>query len=80
MDPNKLGTLTETVLSYVNGNLQKVNMTLHSIDDTVAHLSKDVIAMDTNVSDNIVEQSWVVKQLYDEEGFNCKRMHKTCYN
>ena len=63
MDPNKLGTLTETVLPYVNGNLLKVNTTLNTIDDTVARLSQDVVAMDNNVSDNIAEQSRVVKQL-----------------
>ena len=67
MDPNKLGTLTETVLPYVNGNLLQINTTLNSIDDTVARLSQDVVAMDSNVSNNIAEQSRVVKQLWDEE-------------
>ena len=67
MDPNKLGTLTETVLPYVNGNLLKVNTTLNTIDDTVARLSQDVIAMDSNVADNITEQSRVIKQLWDKE-------------
>ena len=67
MDPNELGTLTETVLPYVNGNLLNVNMTLNSMDDTVARLSQDVVCMETNLSDNIVEHSRVITQLWDEE-------------
>ena len=40
MDPKKLGTLTEIVLQYVNGNLQNVDTTLNIIDNTVDRLSK----------------------------------------
>ena len=61
MDPNKLGNLTETVFPYVNGNLLKVNTTLNNIDCSMARLSQDVVTMDSNVSDNITEQSRVVK-------------------
>ena len=67
MDLNKLGTLTETVLAYINENLPKINATLNSIDDILARLSQGVVVMDNNISDNIAEQSRVVKQLWDEE-------------
>ena len=67
MDPHKLGTLKETVLLYMNGDLQKVNITQNTIDNTVARLSQDVVSMETNVSENIVKYSRVVKQLLDEK-------------
>ena len=54
MDPNKLSTLTETVLPYVNGNLEDVNMAVHKIDGTVNQLSQEVTNMTQEISTDLV--------------------------
>ena len=54
-DPNNLGTLTDTVLPFVNGNLQNVNLSVNKIDNTVKQLSQDVTCMSENMSCDLVE-------------------------
>ena len=77
-DPNKLGTLTETVLPFVNTNLQNVNMAVHKIDGTVNQLSQDVtnMAQDLNtdlvdikddINSNVTGQITVIKEVFKEE-------------
>ena len=44
-DPNKLDILTETVLPYVNGNLQNINTLVHKINGAVKQLSQDVVSI-----------------------------------
>ena len=54
-DPNKLGTLTETVLPYVNGNSQNVNISVNNMDWAMKQLYQDVISITQDLSINFMD-------------------------
>ena len=54
-DPNKVGALTETVLPYVNGNLQMVNMSVNKMDGAVKQLSQDIIGVTQDINKDFVD-------------------------
>ena len=54
-DPNKLSTLTETLLPYVNGILQSVNMSVNKMDGAVNQLPQDVMSMTQDLTKNCVD-------------------------
>ena len=85
MDPNNLSTLTETVLPFVNGNLENVNMAVHKMDGSVNELSQevsnitqdictDLVDIKEEINDNVSGQITVIKDVLKDE--LCKSSHK----
>ena len=77
-DPNNVGALTDTVLPYVNGNLQNVNMAVNNIDNTVKQLSQEVTCMSQELSvdlcdlkddinENVNTNIRVINEVFKEE-------------
>ena len=61
MDPENLSTLTETVLPFVNGNLENLNVAIHKIDGTVHQLSQEVTNLTQDMSIDLVDMKEELK-------------------